>query len=170
MTAVTRKDIEESQEIIKRLLAECIADERAANIPIRYDLIEYISFDKIVRSHAECRYVEDDDGTRQYRIYVHERFIRYHNDERVIANVKNDVYHELLHTIDGTNGHCDEFIKWSQYCDEKLGTHTRRFIDTPMYYHPKMKPKAFYKCGKCGSEYWASREIDFDCIYCNHET
>lgn len=167
MTIATRKDIKESQEIINQLLAECIAEEQAVNIPIRNDLIECILFDKVGRNHAECRYVEDDNGTRRYRIYVHEKFIQYHTDEHIIAIVKNDVYHELLHTIDGINGHRDEFIKWSQYCDGKLGTRSGHFTSTPMHHHPKMKPKAFYKCG---SEYWASREIDFDCSYYKHET
>ena len=156
---------------LKNLVNECSKDMQEAGIPIRNNRIVGTDVKKLLGTRAACYFTLAEDGLYIFYIYIHDKIIKYWNDETVWANVKNSIYHELLHTCDDCQSHNDEWMKWSKVCDDKLETHTRRHMEEKLYYNPSLTP-VIYRCPECGNEYWAVKELakeDCNCELCAND-
>lgn len=110
-------------DVLSTMMQECIDKMLEIGIPVAKDSINSIDFKKLNRINAGC-YYECVDGNMVYDIVIHNGVVRYIDDDVVLNNVRNSIYHELLHTCPNCSWHNDEFVKWSKICNEKLGTHT----------------------------------------------
>lgn len=156
---------------LRTIIADCVKDMKEAGIPIQDKRIVGIGIQKLAGTRAACYFTMAEDGLDVFYIYIHEKIINHLNDEAVWANVKNSIYHELLHTCDDCREHNHHWMKWSKVCDDKLGTHTRRHIEEKLYYNPSLKP-IVYHCNGCGNEYWATSKLsdnNCDCELCAND-
>ena len=156
--------------VIKELLSECIEDMIAHHIPIRPDNVRGIYLGKLSDTRACCyiRYLEN--GYPSVGIIISDKITKYLEDPIVIKNVKNSIYHELIHTCVNADSHNETFIHWSNVCDNALGTHTRWHMERPIYYNTRKKAPVVYECPKCKATYFATapRE-EMICEFCSLE-
>lgn len=157
-------------KMLENMMNSCANDMIAVGIPVRIDRIMKVVLATIRGTRACCFYKTMDDGEKSFMICIHKKMAKYMDNDAVMANVKNSMYHELLHTVANCHeGHNEDWVKWSMICDEKLGTHTRRHMEDKIYYNPNAR-HIVYTCPHCGNEYWAVREVeDTSCEICGHE-
>mgnify|MGYP003305075682 CR=1 FL=1 len=149
---------------INEMMNECISDMIAAGIPVQKDKILNIGLANISNTHALCCFKETENGIR-FVIAIKKTMMYHLNNEVVMTNVKNSIYHELLHTCPDCKSHNENFMKWSEICDKKIGTRTRCYMEDPIYYN-KTKFKGFiYVCPECGNTY-ISTDVFAEKIYC----
>ena len=155
----------ETKKLLREMMYSCAKDMLAVGIPVQIDCIIGIDILSLKGTRA-CCYCKKVDAKDTFVIGVHKKLLKYIDDEEVIKNVKNSMYHELLHTCKNSQDHGKEWMKWSKICDEKLHTHTRRHLEEKIYYQPNTK-HIVYTCPNCGNEYWAVKKIeDTSCELC----
>ena len=156
-----------AKTILREMIEECASDMISVGIPIQQDKIVDFGLADTKKRHAVCWFDERSDG---YIIGVHKKIVRHLDDSVVLANLKNSVYHELLHTIPGATSHNEVFLKWAIACDEQLGTETRVFKEAPIYYHKKNAKAFTYVCPHCGFTYVSAEVVEapiaFACPIC----
>ena len=141
-------------EKIKKLMQDCINDMVNIGIPVQIKKIEGIFLGSLKNALAVCRYDKVDNDCVNFNIIISDKIVKHMNDEVVVANVKNSIYHELLHTCpDCQMGHNDIWLEYAVMCDNKLNTKTRTRLDEKVYLN-RAKGEIFtYKCKHCGFEY-----------------
>lgn len=157
-------------KMLRNIMTTCIEDMHNVGIPVQDNRITGIGIKELKGTRAACVFTLGNDSLLNFYILIHEKIIKHLDDEKVIANVKNSIYHELLHTCENCQEHNDVWMKWSKICDDKLGTHTRRHLEEKLYYNPSLAP-IIYRCPDCGNEYWAVKELlgDCECELCGGE-
>ena len=153
--------------MLNNFLNECISDMIAVGIPVQKDKIIKIGLANIKDTHAVCCFKEID-GEINFIIAIKKTMMYHLDDEVVMANVKNSIYHELIHTCAGATSHNEIFMKWSVVCDRELNTHTRRYIEDVFYYNKTKKKGFLYVCPDCGNEYISAKTFveKIDCELC----
>ena len=152
----------DANDILSAMMKECIDEMLSVGIPVAKEHINSIAFEKLNTINARC-YRENINGNIVYDIAIHNGVIKYIDDVVVLNNVRNSIYHELLHTCPNCfHRHNDNFVKWSRICDEKFGTHTLRFVDRKIYYNRHKGDINKMACPKCGFEHWYSKELTYD--------
>ena len=157
-------------KILNNMMTVCANNMVVAGIPVRANQVLKVNVTNLKGTRACCFYKKTADGDMVYMICINKKVLKYLDNDAVMANVENSMYHELLHTIVGCNdGHNEEWVKWSKVCDEKLGTSTRRHMEDKIYYNPNTR-YTVYTCPHCGNEYWAVKTIDDNtCEICGAE-
>ena len=158
---------DKAQNILNEMLEECAKDMISVGIPVQKDKIINIGLANVPNTHALCCFKETEDGTR-YIIAIRKTMMYHLDDEVVMANVKNSIYHELLHTCPKATTHNKTFMKWSGVCDKKLGTRTRLYMEDAIYYNTTKNKGFAYVCPHCGNVY-VSTDIfaeEIDCELC----
>ena len=146
-------------EIIKDMMQECIADMVNIGIPVQVEKINGIYLGDVKGSFAMCCY-ETNNGETNYNIVISNKIVKYMNDEVVVANVKNSIYHELIHTCpDCQMGHNDTWLEYAVICDNKLNTKTRARQDEKVYLNRFKGNTHIYRCEHCGFEYETAENV-----------
>ena len=148
-----------ANKILTNMMNSCAEDMIAVGIPVRVDRVIKVNIASLKGTRACCYGKMQADGEMKFVISIHNKVLKHLDNDAVMANVKNSMYHELLHTCANSQDHGAEWVKWSMLCDEKLGTHTRRHLEEKVYYNPNAK-YTVYTCPDCGNEYWACKKID----------
>ena len=154
--------------VLEEIMNTCITEMQAVGIPVQKNNIKGISVNTIKGAHAICNWVEND-GDIEFNIVISDKIYKYADDEIVMQNVKNSIYHELLHTCPNClNGHNEDFIKWAKVCDKKLGTKTLEFKDNKVYYNRHKGDMYEIYCPKCGFTHIYAKELTYDikCTMC----
>lgn len=149
----------EAHKILKEMLYECATDMVNANLPIQTEKINGIYIQKVEDTHAICSFIPDEDGEFTFSIIIDEEFANHTDDEVVVANVKDSIYHELLHTCPDCQEHNDTWLAFAIECDKKLGTKTRTRQDDEIYYNQAQGMTiATYECEHCGFRFDTIRD------------
>lgn len=157
MTEITSANelavLQKAKKILDTMLEECLNEMISAGIPVQKDKIITIGLASFNKTHALCSFREIGNET-YFIIAIRKDMLYYLEDDVVMANVKNSVYHELIHTCPDCRSHNDEFMKWSSICDKKLGTKTRMYMEDAFYYNKKpVESGITYVCRECGNIY-----------------
>lgn len=160
-----------ADKLIRRMLDNCARRMLDAGIPIRPDRVLSITLMKLSGTRAICYGKKEDDGELSFVIGIDEKIINHMDKPRVVEHVRNSVFHELLHTCrDCQEGHNEEFVRWSKFCDEKLGTRTLVHMESPVYYQTRKSKPVVYQCENCGNIYYAVKKLeDTGCEICSGE-
>ena len=164
---MTKKQI--ATEMLEVMIRDCANDMIAVGIPVRADRIYEINI-RPIRGTRACVFFGTnlDDGLMSFSLCIHNKMLQNLDNAYAIANIKNSIYHELLHTCENCQSHNDEWMKWSKYCDEKLGTNTRLHLEEDVYYSADVA-YVTYVCPVCGSKYLASNEHSMiHCSFCEN--
>lgn len=148
-----------AQKMLIKMMNECIEDMLAVGIPVQKDRIQHIALLKLNGTQAGCYFKPANDGQLTFLIAIHDLFANHLDDEIVVANVKNAIYHELLHTCPNAQEHNDTWLELAVKCDNTLGTTTRRFLERCFFYNTCKKPPIVYRCTHCGYEYYGANNI-----------
>ena len=156
------------QDFVSNMMNECIEDMLNIGIPVQKDRIQHICLTKLNNTQAGCSFKKINDGKFVFIIVLHEEVMEHIDDEIAIANVKDSIYHELLHTCPNAQSHNEEWIKWAVKCDNELGAHTRVFKEREIFYNIFKGKPFIYKCSCCGFEYHGTEDIsdNSDCEIC----
>jgi hypothetical protein len=141
------------------MMNDCINEMVAIGIPVQANRIHGISLMKLNGTQAGCYFKKASDGELVFLIAIHELFANHLDDEVVIANVKNSIYHELLHTCPNAQEHNDTWLDLAVKCDNELGTTTRRFLEKGFFYNTTKKTPVIYRCTHCGYEYYGTKNL-----------
>lgn len=148
-----------AHETLEKMLYECAIDMVNVGLPIQTEKIDGIYIQKVKDTHAVCSFRTDENGELTFSIIIDETFAKYMDDEVVIANIKNSIYHELLHTCPECQNHNDNWLNLAIECDAKLGTHTRTRQDDEIYYNRAQGMEiATYSCKHCGFTFSTIRD------------
>ena len=153
------------------ILWNCADDMVNAGIPVRCDKIVDFGIYPIDWTRAFCQEQKNETtGETEFGIYIDYNAIFHMNDTRVVANIKDVICHELLHTCNGCMTHNKNFLRYARLCDKMLGTHTLRHLDKTAYYNPDRTIKSRFVCEKCGFEHVLSYDCngDCECEICGH--
>lgn len=146
--------------MLKKMMQECIADMVNIGIPVQTDKIEGIYLGKVQDALAMCCYNRVDNECVDFNIVISDKIVKYMNDEVVVANVKDSIYHELLHTCENCqNGHNDTWLEYAVICDNKLNSKTRTRLSEKVYLNRTKGNIISYKCEHCGFEYKTTDDI-----------
>ena len=159
-----------ASKTLNNMMKTCANDMVACGIPVRADRVIKVNVTNLKGTRACCFFKQNADGEMSFMICIDKKVLKHLDNDAVMANVKNSMYHELLHTCEGChNGHGAEFVKWSKVCDKNLGTHTLRHMEEKVYYNPNAR-HIVYVCPHCGNEYWAVKGVDdTTCEICGAE-
>lgn len=147
-------------EMLKNMMQECIADMVNIGIPVQIEKINDIYLGDVKGSFAMCCYDKVGADYTNFNIVISKKIIKHMNDEVVVANVKNSIYHELIHTCsDCQMGHNETWLEYAVICDNKLNAKTRARQDEKVYLN-RAKGKIYtYRCEHCGFEYKTAENV-----------
>lgn len=140
-----------AHKILKEMLVECATNMVNAGIPIQTEKVNGIYVQKVKGAQAFCAFVPTEKDDVTFSIIIDEEFANHMCDDVVIANVKDSIYHELLHTCENCQTHNEDWLEVAVKCDAKLGSHTRTRQDDEIYYNIAQEMEVFtYECEHCG--------------------
>lgn len=154
-----------AHNLIKEMYIECVFNLKKIGVPIQENYIKNVGFGKLSNTQACCFYKTNETGKSVFLIVFDEKVIEHIEDEEVRNNLKNSMYHELIHTCPDAQNHNDVWLKWANLCDEKFDTKTKRFCEDNIYYNAAHNDVITYKCDECGHEYCTTRMFEND-IFC----
>lgn len=154
---------------LNELLEECANDMFSVGIPVQKDKILNIGLATIPNTHAVCCF-KKIDGITHFIIAIKKNMMYHLNDKVVMANVKNSIYHELIHTCPRCTSHNKTFLKWAHICDMTLGTQTLVYLEDVFYYNKTTNNGVVYVCPECGNTYVSNGVFaeDISCEICKH--
>ena len=160
-----------AKKLIRQMLDDCSRRMLEVGIPIQSDRVLDICLMKLSGTRAVCYGKKADDGKMNFVIAIEETFVHHLDKPRVVEHVRNSIVHELLHTCpDCQDGHKGDFVRWSKFCDEKLGTRTLVHMESPVYYQTRKSKPFVYQCKNCGNLYYAVKKLeDTGCEICAEE-
>jgi hypothetical protein len=149
----------DAHKILKEMLYECAIDMINAGLPIQTEKTTGIYIQKVEDAQAICAFGQSENGDLNFSIIIDEEFANHMNDRVVLENVKNSIYHELLHTCPDCEDHNPNWLAVAIECDEKLGTKTRTRQDDEIYYNQAQgMATATYECEHCGFRFDTIRD------------
>ena len=155
-----------AHKILQEMLYECAVDMVNAGLPIQPERVDGIYIQKVKKAQAVCSFRPDENDELLFSIMIDEQFANHMEDEVVLANVKDSIYHELLHTCPDCQSHNDNWLDVAVECDAKLGTHTRTRQDDEIYYNKAHGMEiATYECSHCGFKFETVNDYG-NYIYC----
>lgn len=139
---------------LQDMLQECVYDMVSIGIPIQTDRIdEIVHLGKLEGTMGVCGRYTADDGKMAFSITVNKKILKKMENPVVVKNVKNTLYHELLHTCPDCVGHNENWLKYAKICDEKLGTKTRQRLSERIYLGRHKGTAHHFCCDNCGFKY-----------------
>lgn len=155
----------QATQAIHTMLDECANNMISVGIPIQKDKILDIVLATISGAQAVCWFKNSDDTN--FIIGIRKQMMNYLDDMEVMSNVKNSIYHELLHTIKGASSHNEIFKKWSEICDELLYTRVNQCMENAVFYHTSKRTTYQYTCPNCGFSYISTKNnLECTCSGC----
>ena len=153
--------------VLTKMMQECASDMTTVGIPIHAERVYEITIRPIRGTRALIfGGINAKDGLMYFSICIHNAIRKNLDNEYAMANIKNSIYHELLHTCDNCFSHNAKWMKWSRCCDKHLGTYTRLHMEEDVYYDADAACIT-YVCPTCGGEYRATKEHEaVHCCFC----
>lgn len=161
------KGVKEMRDL-QKIAHECMGE--LEGIGIRTGIVLDFSIDwKSTKFYGVCERV----GYDCYRIKVSHRML---NEEIDIRELKDTIFHELLHTCDGCMNHGYEWKKQADIVNRKLGYNIKRCASFEL--NQKIRElyaneyKYMFECTECGRKVGRTRACQFTKYYnlysCGH--
>lgn len=158
----------EFEQIVQEIFIDCFNNLIAINIPIDAENIGGVRFARLRGMVACCKAYRDYNRKSQmiYRVCIDENFEKYIEDPIVLENLKNIMYHELIHTCPDSWEHNENFIKWCKVCDMEYGSDTLTTADRDIIFNKRKTPAYIDICPKCGLKHKHAKKLTCD-FYCD---
>ena len=157
---------EKAVALVQNMVSECASNLLELGIPVQMERVSCIHLMPLEDTFAGC-FFRRSCGEMEFVLVVHSDFVRYMDDPVVVENVRNSIYHELIHTCLNAQEHNDIWMYWSEKCDEHLGASTRAYLEYDLYYHIYRGEEHYvYRCDDCGFEYH-SVDGNFEDMQCD---
>ena len=114
-------------DMLNNMMHECANDMLGVGIPVHPEQVKNIHIGTVKGSRAACFYRMGADARYAFIISIDKGFLKHMDNNAVMANVKESMYHELLHTCDGCQTHNAAFLEIStassrQICNKSSST------------------------------------------------
>ena len=152
--------------IIADMMYDCVQDMLNVGIPVQADNILDIRLMPLHDTQAGCFYRTSSNGEMEFILAIHDDFVRYMDDTVVLENVKNSIYHELLHTCPNAQEHNQTWLQLAVQCDELISSKTRVYQEREIYYNVSNDVAYIYRCDDCGFEYHSVSD-EFEHMQCD---
>ena len=167
------------EEKLKYLYNECRTELNSIGINLDEKNIGKINIsltNRNTKRYGCCRQENPDKTTKYYEKIGYKKFVRYykfntHNIEisKWVMDlnesiIKNTIMHEIIHCFPGCNNHGDDFKKYANYINEKLGYEISRvgnkredYEKSNLNYIENQSYKYKIKCEQCGQIFYRNR-------------
>ena len=105
---------------INTILSKSIVTLKSLGVPISDSIAPEVTLIKVRSFYARCCSKGSSPKYTEYDYYIDVSGYIVNNTDR---SLQNTIYHELLHTIPGADGHTGVWKKWAKYVNEKTGYH-----------------------------------------------